>query len=286
MKQHGVRKAGMGLVSNLWLGVLALLLCASTMGKASAQTGKFECTLIADAATAQPLLRDGVCDRPVSPASTFKLPLAAMGFDAGILTGETAPAWKYRTEFDAPKRDHKTVDPAIWERDSVLWYSRELTRRLGEERFAAYVAKFGYGNADVSGDPGQRNGLSHSWLSSSLLISADQQAEFIRRLLADQLPVSAKAAALTRAVVPSFPAGDGWTVHGKTGSIFMRGRNGKFDRARPIGWFVGWADKGGRRVIFARLLVDDKRSDEPLGRKERQRIIEAFPRLMKQADRV
>ena len=44
-------------------------------------------------------------------------------------------------------------------------------RRTGAKRFAAYVAGFGYGNQDVSGEPGRHNGMTHSWLNTSLLIS-------------------------------------------------------------------------------------------------------------------
>ena len=115
------------------------------------------------------------------------------------------------------KRDQKTVDPMIWERDSVLWYSREITRRLGAKSFAGYVSKFGYGNMDVSGNAGKDNGLTHSWINSSLKISPVEQIAFLRRLLAGKMPVSAKAHEMTRAIMPSFQAG-GWTVQGKTGS--------------------------------------------------------------------
>jgi beta-lactamase class D len=75
-------------------------------------------------------------------------------------------------------------------RDSIVWYSQEVTRRLGPERFAAYVKAFEYGNEDVSGNPGKADGLAQSWLMSSLAISADEQVRSIRRLLDRQLPVS------------------------------------------------------------------------------------------------
>jgi len=207
-----------------------------------------------------------------------------MGFDRGILTSQTEPAWPYRPEFDAPKRDRKVVDPIIWERDSVLWYSQEITRRLGMTKFRAYVSGFSYGNADLSGDPGKDNGLTHAWLASSLRVSPDEQAAFIGRLLADELPVSERASALARAVIPTFPTGDGWVVHGKTGSIFMRTDACRFDRSRPIGWFVGWAYKGERRIIFARLLVDTKRANGPLGPELRRRFLKEFPSLMQHVE--
>lgn len=176
-----------------------------------------QCTLVLDAVSGETLYRDGVCDRRFSPASTFKVPLSLIGYDAGILGDEHTPSWNYKPEFNAVKRDRKTVDPTIWERDSIIWYSREITRRLGAGRFAGYVTKFGYGNMDVSGNAGKNDSLTRSWVNSSLEISPVEQTDFLRRLLAGEMPVSARAHNMTKAIIPTFQAG-GWTVQGKTGS--------------------------------------------------------------------
>src|SRR5258705_13875344 len=99
----------------------------------SAPLKDVECTLILDSESSETLYRDGVCDQRFSPASTFKVPLSLIGYDAGILSDEHTPAWGYKPQFKAVKRDQKTVDPTIWEKDSILWFSREITRRLGSE---------------------------------------------------------------------------------------------------------------------------------------------------------
>lgn len=250
--------------------------CAASPAPAAGLAAKeVSCTLILDMETGETLVREGICGRRLPPASTFKVPLAVIGFDSGILSGERAPVWPYRPEYDAPKRDRKDVDPTIWERDSVLWYSREITRRLGAPRFEAYVGKLGYGNGDVSGDEGKGNSLTHSWLDSSLQISAEEQAGFVRRLLRDELPVSPRAMALTRAVLPQFEAADGWRVHGKTGTTRLRAVQGRV----LVGWFVGWADGNGRRVVFARVAVGGA-TGEPKGPVERAKFLEALPGLM------
>lgn len=244
----------------------------------AASQGGLECTLIKDLSSGT-VRRDGVCDQPLSPFSTFKLTLALIGYDAGILTGETAPAWDYKPEYQAAERDRKTVDPVIWERDSVLWYSREIVRRLGEKTFADYVQRLGYGNADVSGDRGKDNGLTHSWLGSSLAISPEQQLDFVERMLAGDLPVSARAIALTEKIIPSFEAEDGWVLHGKTGSGSLR-KDGKIDRSRPLGWFIGWAEKDGKRYVFVRASIGTKKSG-PRGLQVRKDFIADFPGLMR-----
>jgi beta-lactamase class D len=245
----------------------------------SAPQNDVECTLILDAASGETLYQQGVCDQRFSPASTFKVPLALIGYDAGILIDERAPAWDYKPEFKAVKRDQKTVDPTIWERDSVLWFSREITRRLGSERFADYVSKFDYGNSDVSGTAGKNDSLTRSWVNSSLKISPAEQVDFLRRLLDRKLPVSDKAYAMTEAILPTFQAG-GWTVQGKTGTTRLGNDADKIKRS--LGWFVGWAQRDGRKIVFARLVVDTKRSDTPKGLKTRAVFLKDLPNLIKQ----
>lgn len=267
----------------LLLGLLAVAgwLGASLPASAAQKGNVPECTVVLDAASGKTLHRDGTCGDRFNPFSTFKLPLALIGYDAGVLQDEHTPAWDYKPEFNAVKRDQKTVDPTIWEKDSVLWFSRQITRRLGEKSFAGYVSKLQYGNMDVSGDKEKHNGLTDAWLLSSLKISPDEQAEFVRRMLARELPVSEKAYAMTGAVIPQFEAQDGWVVHGKTGSGWLPGKDGKADRNRPLGWFVGWAEADGRQVVFARMQVGTDRSDSPKGHKVRAQFLEDLPQLMK-----
>jgi beta-lactamase class D len=233
----------------LALQALAALPSAAVAGSAGAAAVPV-CTLVVDAATGATLRQDGQPDRRATPASTFKIPLALMGFDAGFLRdahtpelpsrpGDAAwmPAWR------------QPIDPAAWMRHSVVWYSQRITQALGAARFARYVRDFGYGNADVSGDPGQANGLARSWIGSSLEITPAQQVAFLRRLVRGELPVSAHARAMTEALVDQGEQPNGWRVFGKTGGARSRGA----DAVQPTGWFVGWARRGDRTVVFARL---------------------------------
>jgi len=238
------------------------------------------CTVIIDETSGEALYRQGACDQGFYPQSTFKLPLAMMGYDAGILTDAQNPRWKYQAKFGGPERVKKDVDPVVWEKDSIVWYSQEIARKLGKRKFTDYIQSFGYGNRDVEGGPGKTDGLTESWLMSSLKISPDQQVQFIRRFLTDGLPISDHAADMTLAIIPHFEAADGWDIQGKTGSGWLRDKAGKTDYSRPLGWFVGWAMKDERRVIFARLLVDTKRQGEtPISFVVRDGLIRDFPKL-------
>jgi beta-lactamase class D len=239
------------------------------------------CTLLADLDSGRVLKREGDCERRSSPASTFKIPLSLMGYDAGILQDETRPAWPYRPEYRAWNEAWKTtVTPRPWLRDSVVWYSQVLTRALGPERFRQYVDGFAYGNRDLAGDPGKGNGLTHAWLSSSLQVSPVEQVAFLRRMLKRELPVSAHATAMTLAIMPTFPLAGGWTAYGKTGTGYPPAPDGRPDRSRQFGWFVGWAEKGDRRVLFARLIRDERKETSVASFRARDGLLAALPALL------
>lgn len=265
----------------LALAALSVLAGTPAFSPALAKDASVECTVIIDAASGKPLYRDGTCDQRFTPMSSFKLPLALMGYDSGVLTDEHTPLWDYKAEFNGSKREQKTVDPTIWEADSIVWYSQEITRHMGEEKFRNYVAKFDYGNKDVSGAPGKKDGLTHAWLMTSLKISPDEQVKFISRMLAGKLPVSAKALEMTQKIIPVFQSGDGWVVHGKTGSGWMRNGKGEIDRNRSIGWFVGWAEKDGRQLAFARMKISASAVKSPFGRMLRGAFVKDLPGLIK-----
>jgi beta-lactamase class D len=239
------------------------------------------CTLVMELETGSVLKREGDCERRNSPASTFKVPLSLMGYDSGILKDEDEPAWPYRAEYKAWNEAwRKTITPRPWLRDSVVWYSQALTRELGMERFRRYVDAFQYGNRDVSGDRGKGNGLTHAWLSSSLRISPVEQIGFLRKLLKSELPVSGRAHDMTLAIMPAFPLSDGWAAYGKTGSGFQPSQDGSPDRARQFGWFIGWARKGERTILFVRLLRDERKEASVGSFRARDSLLAELPAII------
>jgi beta-lactamase class D len=240
------------------------------------------CRIVVDADSGATLAREGVeCDVRVSPASTFKIPLAITGYDAGALVDEHTPAWPYKPEYEAWRDSWKaTIDPSSWLRESVVWYSQELTKRLGFARFKEAVDRLRYGNRDVTGDPGRNNGLTNAWLSSSLAISPTEQIAFLRKLLAHGLPFSKMAIDRTLVIMPTFPLADGWVARGKTGNDFLRKPDGERDRDRQFGWFVGWAEKNGRKLVFAELIRDDAKIEEPASLRARADILAFLPQLI------
>ncbi len=66
-------------------------------------------------------------------------------------------------------------------------------------------------------------------------------------------------------ILPIEKLDNGWTVHGKTGSSVERDAQGKIDRSRQFGWYVGWAEKDGKQVVFARLNRNAERQKGGMG---------------------
>ena len=233
------------------------------------------------AATGKILKQEGHCDERVTPASTFKIAISLMGYDSGFLTDEHAPALPFHEGYpDWIPSWKATTDPTSWIKNSVVWYSQQITTSLGEERFRHYVAAFHYGNEDVSGDPDKHNGLTRAWLSSSLRISPLEQVDFLEKIVRRQLPVSAHAHDMTNRVTAIEVLVDGWSLHGKTGTGAPLQADGSANWDRAFGWFVGWATKGDRTLVFARLDQEEKREPVSAGLRTRDAFMKEFPALL------
>lgn len=221
------------------------------------------CFVIKELGANSPSIIEGACSDRVSPCSSFKIALALMGFESGILKTAETPSWPFKPEYQ--QAYHVCIDkwkvphtPTLWMKNSCIWYSQVLTKTLGFEKFKSYVELFNYGNQDVSGDPGKNNGLTHAWLSSSLKISPLEQVEFISKILRDQIPVATNAVELTKQILWVTKLNKHWDLYGKTGSGYQLNADGTYNKERQIGWFVGWAVNSvdNKRYVFAYLLQD------------------------------
>ena len=249
-----------------------LVLCAAT--------AHADCTLVADAATRRILKQEGECASRITPASTFKIAIALMGYDAGFLRSEHTPVLSYHAGDVAWRASWRAdTDPQKWIRDSVVWYSQRVTAALGATRFQDYTAAFGYGNADVSGDPALHDGLRFAWINSSLQISPLEQLAFLERLVRRELPVNPFAVDMT-ARITALPVAGGWHLHGKPGTGAPRLANGLDDDAHAYGWFVGWAVKGSRTLVFVRQTQDRSPQDGPAGLRARDAFLPTLPALL------
>lgn len=203
------------------------------------------------------ILEIGQCDNPHAPYSTFKVALALMGFDAGVLQDKDSPLFLFTTEDENKLKrvDPNWYTPEIgekyhWNQDhtpetymknSVLWFSFRITQALGKEKFQEYVSKLPYGNMDVSGTSGQNDGLLKSWLGTSLEISPRNQVEFLEKLFIESSVISKSAQEKTREIMNREEEWNGWKLYGKTGG-------------GHTGWFIGWVEQEQERIFFAQYI--------------------------------
>lgn len=206
------------------------------------------------------LQSEGDCNKRYAPMSTFKIVLSLIGFDSGILVDEMHPVWPFKEAYvdwrDVWKQDHT---PKSWMKESCVWYSQVLTTQLGMEKFQDYVTKFDYGNKNLSGDKGQNNGLTNAWLSSSIRISSIEQVAFLQKMLASKLPIKLHAVAMTKNILFVEELKNGWKFYSKTGMGSLLNADGTKNADLYHGWFIGWIEKGDRRIIFSNHIEDDKK---------------------------
>jgi beta-lactamase class D len=185
-----------------------------------------------------------------------------MGFDSGILLDETNPTWDFKPSYvdwlDRWKQPH---NPKLWLANSCVWYSQIITKQLGMERFTKYTKLLNYGNKDTSGDKKMDNGLTNSWLSSSLSISPQEQLHFLNQLVENKLPVNIYSQEKTKNIMYQETLACGSKLYGKTGNGFQLNTNGNKMQDRQIGWFVGFLLKGNEIITFTYLIVDDEKQE-------------------------
>ncbi|MGL5742920.1 MAG: class D beta-lactamase [Legionella sp.] len=256
-----------------WLSLLAV--CFSLHGVVFATN---ECFIAQKDGTI--LKQEGACAQRHSPCSTFKIAISLIGFNEGILIDKTHPQWPFQKGYaDFLEIWRQPHNPTTWIQHSCVWYSQLITKKLGMEQLKHYMHLFHYGNQDVSGDKGLQNGLTRSWLSSSLQISPTEQIEFLSRLKQNRLPVSSHAMKMTRELLFVEELPGHWRLYGKTGAGNPFNEAGARNTDKQLGWFVGWIEKKQQVILFAQYLEDDAKPDFPSGKHAREIAKEQLTRL-------
>jgi beta-lactamase class D len=191
------------------------------------------------------------CRERFSPFSTFKIPNSLIGLETNVVKdAEEIIRWEPQK---FPSSAEWTTPPAVhWKQDhslrsaikySVVWYYRELARRIGEQRLKKYVDDFKYGNQDISGGLSSPALYECFWINSSLRISADEQVEFLKKFYLGKLPVSQRSQQAVREIL-ILEKTPKYTLSAKTGGGSLSGQ-------KALGWFVGYLETKGNTYFFA-----------------------------------
>ena len=174
------------------------------------------------------------CRERFSPKSTFKIANSLIGLETGVIAdADFVIEWdreKYppQTYWDQEPFSHwgqnHTLRSAI--KYSVVWYYRELAKKVGAERMKGFIKSFNYGNQEIS------DAIDNFWLDGSLKISADEQIEFLKKFYLGKIPVSKRSTEIVKdiLIMENTPQ---YELSGKTGG-------GSIAEGRIIGWFVGY----------------------------------------------
>lgn len=194
-------------------------------------------------------------DSMLSPASTFKIYNALQALDNKLLFNEN----------DTLHWDGKMRRVEAWNRDlslqdafsaSAVWYFQEVARRSGKERMQHTVNVLDYGNKSVAG------AIDSFWLNGTLLISARQQLDLLRRLYHEQLPFNIESQQTVKRIMKNNEP----NLYGKTGWGMWQGKD--------LGWFIGWMEQESKPIFFVHILMADEIPDNDFGQLRRSMILE------------
>lgn len=198
-----------------------------------------------------------LCNKRVSPCSTFKIISVLIGLKHKIIESENSTIGY----------DGTTYPLEEWNRDltlkeafssSCIWYFKKILEEAGKETVEEELNLLDYGNCNISEWEGsninslpQLNGF---WLESSLRISPFEQVKILANIAEGKEDYDYKEKELeVLKNIMFIEKKEGTKIYGKTGT----GVEGH-------AWFVGFAEKKETNYYFA-VYLDDNTKEEVSG---------------------
>lgn len=225
--------------------------------------GPDTCLVLKDVGDGVELYRYGaesVCNRPLAPCETFRIPLTVIGLNDGKATRGEVVKW-----------DGKIQPYAAWEHDMDLeaawrtgadWWFQRLALSIGPDRFRQALSSFGYGQGKPIGRPDA------FWMGPAagggLFLSTRNQADILRKLARARLPAKPGAQGTVQSLMADVIRGqvELYDLGAQCPSIA--------DASRDVSWWVGRIRGPNRDLVFA-LSIE---SANPLsGREIRSRML-------------
>lgn len=181
------------------------------------------------------------CAQRFLPASTFKIPNSLI-----ILEEKVIPNENYIIKWDSVDRgwDKWNMDHDLRSafKYSAVWVYSKLATEVGRKKYEYYLDKLDYGNKTI----GDR--VDYFWLDWSLQISANEQIEFMKKLVINGLPFSQRSIDIVKDIM----------IMEETENYVLRAKTGLGDTKDGVytGWYVGYVEANGNVYAFA-LNMDE-----------------------------
>lgn len=182
------------------------------------------------------------CREGFLPASTFKIPNTIIGFETGVIR-DTSQVFKWdgvQRGFAAWNHDLTQAEAL---RVSCVPCYQQVARAVGAERYQQWLPKLGFGKMVVTAAT-----VDSFWLVGASRITQFEEIDFLRRLHANKLPVSARSQDLTKRLLLLRQTPQ-YRLYGKTGWTSPGPR-------RNNGWLVGWLEQTSGPVYFFALNLE------------------------------
>lgn len=234
-------------------GVAAVLIFASALPALAKD--RAECVVIRSLTTGETHISDhDECGVRTVPASTFKIANTVIALEAGVITDvDAVMPWDGTPQPVEPwNSDHNTRTAM---RDSVVWFYRDVARRIGEERMHGGLQRIGYPR-DFRGS------VDLFWLDERMDISPIEQVTFLTKLFTGRTAADPANVLLVRELLlqpqgyvhgfPDLPLDwpPGAELRAKTGNASMEDRH--------TSWLVGEARCGSEVLVFAARVRDHR----------------------------
>lgn len=180
------------------------------------------------------------------PCSTFKIWNTLIGLENGLISSAEDAFYKWDGEIRSIPEWNKDLTLKEAFQVSCVPAFQSLARKIGPPRMRLWLEQIDYGDHDIS------SGVDIFWLPAigrkSLLISPEEQAKLIYRLLSGKLSFSERSKAALKNIMTIKKTEHG-ALYGKTGS-------GKFNSVN-VGWFVGYVESKDKKYAFACAVRGD-----------------------------
>lgn len=195
-----------------------------------------------------------MCDKQVSPCSTFKIVSTLMGLKNGVISSEDSKMEYNGTQYPI---DEWNSDLRLQEafQTSCVWYFRKVIDKVGKDEVQKELDTLVYGNCDISEWEGSGYNplaeLNGFWLESSLKISPKEQVDILYSIFSGESEYSSDDIGILKNIMKiDHDHGDKFSLYGKTGT----GTTGN-------AWFTGFFTIDESANYFAVYLKDDDKSN-------------------------